>query len=1004
MQASEVGAEDDDMAEGAAGVTTHDVMLLFDTVDGRTVSPPAQQPIQVTSALATTVVRARLIAGTSAPPLAFGTLLAAMLSGPDPWLLRHLRQQGADLDAIARELPYTSIAPQAGIPPVPSGGFLATVSARGALDEARRIADAAAGPAAGVPLDLRHLLAAYPMMPAWHLDDFERFRIDRLRWARAWAVEAARRHPAERAYWAAFADRAAPVPLTSFSADTYTEQDLLGIDRAVDALGLLVASTRTVTPLAIGVFGPWGSGKTFYMRHLQRRIVGLRAIEAERVARWQQLRAQRKATPADAPLYHAGIVQVEFNAWHYNEGNLVASLVEHLFRNLRVLPGDTDDELAARRTTLLAQLQGLKDELGTIGQAIGDAEHRVADAQQAQAQAREAAEQARQGVQAQAEAVAEQSRALQAERRELDRRSRELQAASTQVAAVDLAAVALQPLEPLLGEIRSTLAQAREQAFDWAGFARRLVSRPGLYAVLLIVVVPFMPAVRDWLGLQWAALVAAVAAIGAAMRPFLEVLRAQRAAVEAKLAQLEAQREKREAEIRRDVEARTQSVQQAQARVADQTRQLDLAREALAVREQALQAAAAALADRAREHDERLAARTAAEAAVRDAEATLKRLSSALLLEEFIKDRASTDEYRRQLGFLALVRRDIERLSQLIEDSNRRWLDPSRQDPAPPINRIVLYVDDLDRCKESTVLAVLEAVHLLLAFPLFVCAVAADPRWIEHCLRSLRPELFAAGDGPEPADERATVADYLEKIFQIPIWMAPIAPADRARLVQSLLGTTATPPPRVGEAGEAVGGEGAGAAAGAGAGAGQGAAASTAGRAGAQVARGAGAFLELADRKREAPDPLRITPEESACIAELAPLLSERPRALKRLVNVYRLLKASLPDVEHDGWVDATPSSPHRVCLMQLALFTSHPRLAPGLVEAMSVPQAQVAGAAPTHSVQAWLEALPASERDRLRPTINRLPGAGSVELQAFQRWLPHTSRYLFERGRRAGA
>ena len=46
---------------------------------------------------------------------------------------------------------------------------------------------------------------------------------------------------------------------------------------------------------------------------------------------------------------------------------------------------------------------------------------------------------------------------------------------------------------------------------------------------------------------------------------------------------------------------------------------------------------------------------------VRDPEDGTQTASSALLLEEFIKDRSSTDEYRKQLGLLALVRRDFER-------------------------------------------------------------------------------------------------------------------------------------------------------------------------------------------------------------------------------------------------------------------------------------------------------------------------------------------------------
>jgi predicted KAP-like P-loop ATPase len=125
----------------------------------------------------------------------------------------------------------------------------------------------------------------------------------------------AARFPKERAFWLSYVDRASPVPLTSFSADVYTQEDLLGIDRNVDALALLIASTRTVTPLAVGVFGPWGSGKSFFMRHLQRRIVEIRSTEQHRIALWIEKRRAGTATPDDAPLYFAQVAQVEFNTW-----------------------------------------------------------------------------------------------------------------------------------------------------------------------------------------------------------------------------------------------------------------------------------------------------------------------------------------------------------------------------------------------------------------------------------------------------------------------------------------------------------------------------------------------------------------------------------------------------------------------------------------------------------------------------------------------------------------
>ena len=48
-----------------------------------------------------------------------------------------------------------------------------------------------------------------------------------------------------------------------------------------------------------------------------------------------------------------------------------------------------------------------------------------------------------------------------------------------------------------------------------------------------------------------------------------------------------------------------------------------------------------------------------------------------------------------------------------------------------PLERIILYIDDLDRCPEERVVEVLEAVNLLMAFPLFIVIVGVDPRWVK---------------------------------------------------------------------------------------------------------------------------------------------------------------------------------------------------------------------------------------------------------------------------------
>ncbi|MGH3928616.1 MAG: P-loop NTPase fold protein [Pseudonocardiaceae bacterium] len=55
-------------------------------------------------------------------------------------------------------------------------------------------------------------------------------------------------------------------------------------------------------------------------------------------------------------------------------------------------------------------------------------------------------------------------------------------------------------------------------------------------------------------------------------------------------------------------------------------------------------------------------------------------------------------------------------------------------DDLPQIDRIIIYIDDLDRCPPQRVVEMLEAIHLLLAVELFVCG------------RRCRPALAAARD------------------------------------------------------------------------------------------------------------------------------------------------------------------------------------------------------------------------------------------------------------------
>ena len=136
-------------------------------------------------------------------------------------------------------------------------------------------------------------------------------------------------------------------------------------------------------------------------------------------------------------------------------------------------------------------------------------------------------------------------------------------------------------------------------------------------------------------------------------------------------------------------------------------------------------------------------------------ESDLDKTSDGDYLSTFIKGRMGTDEYTKHLGLQAKIRTDFEQLSNLIEKYNQSVLAGEVKDnDGYMINRIVLYIDDLDRCPPDKVVEVLQAVHLLLSFPAFVVVVAVDARWVSQSLRIGYKDLFGQDDSTDIDGER----------------------------------------------------------------------------------------------------------------------------------------------------------------------------------------------------------------------------------------------------------
>lgn len=627
---------------------------------------------------------------------------------------------------------------------------------------------------------------------------------------------------------------APPRLLPAVAPDSPHGPDLLGAAADADALANLIAASATQPPLSIGLFGDWGSGKTFLINQIRDRI--------RRLARRSQ------QVPGSA--YCAYVRNIEFNAWHYADANLWASLVTHIFNELaKPEPAaGVDDEQQAR-------------------EQVARLEERLA---------------------AESELHVRLDRARVRSKQAEDRKK--LLELTSGLAGLDADA-------PL------AMAEARiTGGISWLRLALPKYRRGVLVSAVAVV---FGCAV---FALLWAFDVAAVIQALAALGGFVASAAAGAKVVSRQIGTLVT----RVGETAKVADVRTSSI--------------DAELEAARVRQLAL-------------------------------EEELAELQTGRRLARFAAERRDSDVYRTQLGLVWRVYQDFTRMTELLaaqrastdetrpaapaappETSGpptlwariRAWLGAAAIAPAaaetpeppdsananaelPQIDRIVLYIDDLDRCAPKRVVEVLEAVHLILALKLFVVVLAVDPRWLTQSLdlhysqllggeRDVRGDddqrpaaeatLRAAGatadakpDRQDNGDEPiVTPINYLEKIIQIPFALRPMGQAGGSALVKSLLPVTLDDgdpvQPAGPEAGPAAGNP-------------HDPAAQKKkphkGRVHAAAPHGGLGVPSLSPR------PLALTPAERDFAAYVAPIL-RTPRAVKKFTNLYRLLRAGLDD------------------------------------------------------------------------------------------------------------
>ncbi len=477
-------------------------------------------------------------------------------------------------------------------------------------------------------------------------------------------------------------------------------------------LAQLIAAKDTSMPLSIGLFGPWGSGKSYFIDLLD-----------------ENLRALMR-TPGK--VFHEKIVQIRFNAWHYLDTNLWANLVCEIF-----------DQLFAtleKRPEAAEQIKKLKSELTRQSALATEAQEALKKAEAVRVVAEEGL---RQAVQARA---AEEKNVGSL----LDDLAKLLVNSEDVKKQLGAAAegLGLPKLETSFAELEARAGEVRSLGGRVQAVALAIFTGPGWWKrATLLAAATGVPLLITWLahnGGEW-------------IRSLLDGVGKTIAQVVAAITGLSAW-------LSWQVKAGNSLVQKVETAY-DQVKKV---REAREKEDDAAQAQKALAAKRQLEEQARHTLHEAEEK-MKTILAELAELAPGRQLIRFLKDRASAEDYKRHLGLVSLVRRDFEQLSELLTKATE-----NEDKTLPQINRIVLYIDDLDRCRADRVIEVLEAVHLLLAFRLFAVVVAVDPRWLRQSLLDHYPRLLGGADDVEAKvrvrqlGRPATPQDYLEKIFQVP--------------------------------------------------------------------------------------------------------------------------------------------------------------------------------------------------------------------------------------------
>ncbi len=626
------------------------------------------------------------------------------------------------------------------------------------------------------------------------------------------------------------------VKVSGYTTDDVNEvgEDKLDIQDDVDAFAYLISKKDLEPPLSIGLFGDWGSGKSFFMKRLEKKV---NQIIDEEV----QSAGNDFAEPGNNEnqvLFCKDIVQIKFNAWHYIDANLWACLVGSIFEKMGSFIGYQSEEEKKEEQLLMeydvaigklakaqADLKRLqkekekkkiqieqeqksdKEKKKELADLAESTKQKIAEAEKRESEAREAYDQINKELQSlteenevhrkqlysklastndmiqkakEARFEAEQEEhhlkdQLEELNKKLEIKQKELVQFSANYIGEQIknseAYVALRKemktnlnfdvnnksamqIEAFLSNIERTHHRGNG-LFHYLG---SLSAFEKVFFLLLLITVPVVTLLLtklsgwDLLKEQTLLVGTTLTAATASLMKFVNFGKSSLEKVNALFGKIEAT--KTQLETFRNTE-----LVKLQKEYDQILKQINAAK----VKENQLKIE------------------------VNELNLEIEEIQKGKRLTGYIEKRLGSNDYQQYLGLISMIRNDFEKMSRLLQKA-------AEKSKHKGIERIILYIDDLDRCPPEKVVDVLQAIHLILAFPLFVVVVAVDVRWISKSLIRRYGLMISpyntTGEKTELTAfyrDGATPFAYMEKIFQIPFRLEPLSSNSKISYIEDLL-------------------------------------------------------------------------------------------------------------------------------------------------------------------------------------------------------------------------